>query len=42
MKLYTISPVFDNGNDGAVLAFEDLSDINMIKSTFKNTSLKIL
>ena len=33
----TISPVFDNGNDysGAVLAFEDLSDINMIKSTFK-------
>lgn len=33
----TISPVFDNGNEysGAVLAFEDLSDINMIKSTFK-------
>ena len=33
----TISPVFDNGNNysGAVLAFEDLSDINMIKSTFK-------
>tara|TARA_B100001057_G_scaffold66784_1_gene60484 strand:+ start:1432 stop:3390 length:1959 start_codon:yes stop_codon:yes gene_type:complete len=33
----TISPVFDNGNKylGAVLAFEDLSDINMIKSTFK-------
>ena len=32
-----ISPVFDNGNEysGAVLAFEDLSDINMIKSTFK-------
>ena len=33
----TISPVFDNGNEysGAVLAFEDLSDINLIKSTFK-------
>ena len=33
----TVSPVFDNGNNysGAVLAFEDLSDINMIKSTFK-------
>ena len=33
----TISPVFDNGNNysGAVLAFEDLSDINIIKSTFK-------
>ena len=33
----TVSPVFDNGNNysGAVLAFEDLSDLNMIKSTFK-------
>ena len=33
----TISPVFDNVNEysGAVLAFEDLSDINLIKSTFK-------
>ena len=32
----TISPVFDNGvNSGSVISFEDLSDINKVKSTFK-------
>lgn len=33
----TISPVFNNGRkySGAVIAFEDLSDVNLIKSTFK-------
>ena len=32
----TISPVFDDGvNSGSVISFEDLSDINKVKSTFK-------
>ena len=33
----TLSPVFDESNDfsGLVLAFEDLSNINKVKSTFK-------
>ena len=32
----TISPVFEDGvNSGAVISFEDLSDINKVKSTFK-------
>ena len=32
----TISPVFDEGiNSGSVISFEDLSDINKVKSTFK-------
>ena len=32
----TISPVFEDGlNSGSVISFEDLSDINKIKSTFK-------
>ena len=32
----TISPVFEDGiNSGSVISFEDLSDINKVKSTFK-------
>jgi len=32
----TISPVFEEGlNSGSVISFEDLSDINKVKSTFK-------
>jgi adenylate cyclase len=32
----TISPVFDEGsNSGVVISFEDLSDINKVKTTFK-------
>ena len=32
----TISPVFEDGiNSGSVISFEDLSDLNKVKSTFK-------
>ena len=37
----TISPVFDDGvNSGSVISFEDLSDINKVKSTFKKIRIR--